>query len=518
MRGARFGALAVVLTAAGASPCVPAELVPFTAKGSTARGLTLSVAERSSVLKEGDQVVWTLPVSAFAVVFAPDDSWVAFSPGMRSETLQWVPTRAGAKPVSINLVGQLSRDERTFLTFSSCGLQWFSGWKATPQGLEVYVGQNGQARPTERAAPGITFLVGPDGTVARQTPELKVDVVALAETWKGPASDAREGIVGAVHRLSSTETGGAQAARLGPFLKRLFGAADARPSELDLGGRLVGLLSPAEQKEVGALALTRPGAETGLLWGLKDEAVKATFAAQVFRDSARSGRARATAVRVATGDGSAPYGALLKAALTDPDPEVRDTAGDNLARGKCDPAALTDVLAVLRTELDRPTVVPQNQFAHVRLVEHYQRTIDLCLRDGKDPAHAATVSKAVDGGLRFDPEQYSTPELYLALIAWAEQGNPASVPALLDLAEASSGAQKYGHGEQVLPRVIQWRVLRALKARDKKTAAAQLARLDPKSRNRVPSITVADVGAAGKFAGREETVSEFVKRMKPLVK
>lgn|GEM_PF-3253041 len=343
---------------------------------------------------------------------------------------------------------------------------------------------------------------------------LEVDVIKLADQWKGPASPARADLAAGIARLSSTETGRAQAAKLSPFIRRVFATADATPPELDTAARLVGAVPPAEAGELVEVILARPGWEAPLLWDLPDGEPRRSLAERVFKDPTRSGRARATAVRVGTGDGSSGYGPMLKAALTDPDPEVRDTAGDSVARAKCTEPLLNDVLAVLATELARPTMVPGNKWAHTRLVDHYQNAISRCLGDASDATRHATVAAAIQRGLRLEPTEYSTPLIYLELVAWAEHAAPQSVVELLALAEKACGVQKHDTGKVLIHRVVQWRLLRALKASDLKQARVQLALLKPKNGyDRIPMLEPTDLGTSWKVSGREERMSDFVARM-----
>lgn len=514
----RAACLATIFFGSIAWPCMPAPFEAFTAKGNTTRRLTVEVGERSSELKQAGETVWKLPVTAFSVLFADDDTWVAFSPGLGETKIRIAGTAVKAQVSEVDVVSRLTQDERTFLTFSSCGTQWFAGWKSSPKGLRVFVTQKGQARPTQAEAAGIEFLIAPDGTVTRVTAALEVDLLKLAEAWTGPASPARAEIAASISQLSATQTGRAQAAKLGPYLKRVFATADSAADELEGAARLVGLLPGAEAKNLIAVVLGRPGFEAPLLWGLPQGELRDSLAARVFADSSRSARARSTAVRVGTSDGANGYGPMLKAALNDPDPDVRGTAADNVQRAKCTCPMLNDVLVVLAKEISKPTTAPADKFAHGRLVGNYQGAVSRCMRDATDATRHAMVAAAIEGGLRFEPAEYVTPLIYTELLPWAELAAPASVETLLALAEESCGAQKYEGGKAPLSRVVQWRVLRAIKANDLKEARAQLELLRRKDSNgRVPALQPEDLGVDWKVADREERTSEFIARIQPRI-
>jgi hypothetical protein len=205
--------IAVALIASTAWPCTPEEPRPYARKGHT--GLELHVNQRSTKLVDASGVQrWSLPVYGSEAVFAPDDSWVAFSPGLGA-LISIVRTAKGAQAVTVSVLNQLLPDERSLLTRSSCGDMWFEGFEATDRGLVVHVSQNGQARPTEPNGGALTFLVTPDGVVSREGPSRTIDLLSMAELWKGPATPERANVLYSMSRLLGTPTGREQAASLG---------------------------------------------------------------------------------------------------------------------------------------------------------------------------------------------------------------------------------------------------------------------------------------------------------------
>ncbi len=286
-------------------------------------------------------------------------------------------------------------------------------------------------------------------------------MIKLADQWKGPASPARADLAAGIARLSSTETGRAQAAKLSPFIRRVFATADATPPELDTAARLVGAVPPAEAGELVEVILARPGWEAPLLWDLPDGEPRRSLAERVFKDPTRSGRARATAAA---------------------------------AMGRCSR--------------------PRSRIRILRCATPPATAISRCLGDASDATRHATVAAAIQRGLRLEPTEYSTPLIYLELVAWAEHAAPQSVVELLALAEKACGVQKHDTGKVLIHRVVQWRLLRALKASDLKQARVQLALLKPKNGyDRIPMLEPTDLGTSWKVSGREERMSDFVARM-----
>jgi hypothetical protein len=503
-------ALALALIAHTAWPCSPAQLEPYTAKGHT--GLRLRVSEDGSTLVDAKgNTRWSAPVSGFSVEFAADDSWVAFPPGLREDAVTIVRTRAGAKPRRVSVVGALSEDELSQLTNSSCGLLWFAGFEATPKGLVVHVSQRGQARPTQEGPAGLRFLITPDGVLSRLDPQRPVDLLAMAEGWKGPASPQRAELLSRMSGLLETPSGKRQSPGLGPLVKRVLTAADATDDELYVAGELVGHLPDTERQEATALALEKSGAVPSMLRGLPEGKERTTLAERVFSDVKQSARARAVALGVALPDESAGFGPLLAAALLDSQALVREVAAGHVGRSPgCSSAQATAVLAAYAREMKSPTPPSGEERPHERLVELLGSAVRNCLT--QPPGRHAEVATALAAGLRLEDAASASPDTYLMMAAWAKANAPQSAVTWLDAAEASAKAQKYGQDKVYRNRVLQWRVLEAMKARDWVTARKRLSAFEVPADGEValPDLSINDVGTRWVFQGPQTKVSSFV--------
>lgn len=139
--------------------CKPIDLTPFTVKGNTERGLSLSITlDGSRLLDASGELVWATSRFGFKVLFAADDSWVAFKGPYPVGGLVIVRTQKGALPVAVEPMSALSAAEQSRVPITSCGPSWFAGWKSTARGLALTVEQGG---------PQLTLYVSPSGALTR---------------------------------------------------------------------------------------------------------------------------------------------------------------------------------------------------------------------------------------------------------------------------------------------------------------------------------------------------------------
>ena len=216
----------------------------------------------------------------------------------------------------------------------------------------------------------------------------------------------------------------------------------------------------------------------------------AVIAALLSADPDAAVRARIEAAKTQTHGGKDPYGAVLKAALSDRSPEVRLAAAELALLTKCGEPLLTDVLAALKKETGQ-----------ARVVEAYEAVALGCLRGDDAPwALYPQAMAAIDAGLRFE-----TAGPYLTLLAWAEGAAPAKVEALLKIADQTAVTRV------AAVRFIHWRVLRALRTGDAGLVRATLAQFRPEDMLlRLPRLDAAELGQLRLPPGPGQSVAEFV--------
>lgn len=139
--------------------CKPVEPTPFTAKGNTRRALQLDVGEYKVQLTDNKGEVWSDKTTAFKVLFAADDSWVAMKGPYPSGEVQIAPTTRDAAIISVNPLAHLTDKEKALVPETSCGEAWFSDWASSKKGLKLTIEQG--------AGPKVTLYVSSLGIVSR---------------------------------------------------------------------------------------------------------------------------------------------------------------------------------------------------------------------------------------------------------------------------------------------------------------------------------------------------------------
>lgn len=139
--------------------CKPVEPTPFTAKGNTRRALQLSVEEYKVQLTDNKGEVWSDATTAFKVLFAADDSWVALKGPYPTGDILIAPTTRDAAMITVSPLQHLTDKEKERVPQTSCGEAWFADWASSKKGLKLTVEQG--------SAPKIFLYVSPLGLVSR---------------------------------------------------------------------------------------------------------------------------------------------------------------------------------------------------------------------------------------------------------------------------------------------------------------------------------------------------------------
>ena len=139
--------------------CKPVEPITFVAKGNTRRALQLSVEEYKVQLTDNKGEVWSDRITAFKVLFAADDSWVAMKGPHPVGEILIAPSTRDAAVISVTPLQHLTEKEKALVPQSDCGEAWFADWASSKKGLKLTIDQG--------SAPKVTLYVSPLGLVSR---------------------------------------------------------------------------------------------------------------------------------------------------------------------------------------------------------------------------------------------------------------------------------------------------------------------------------------------------------------
>ncbi|GEM_PF-3247307 len=139
--------------------CKPIDPTPFQAKGNTRRQLLLEVGEYKAQLTDNKGEVWTNDSTAFKVLFAADDSWVAMKGPYPSGSVMIAPTIRDSAVIGVDPMAALTEKEKALVPQTDCGEAWFADWASSKRGLKLTIEQGTGKK--------VTLYVSPLGVVSR---------------------------------------------------------------------------------------------------------------------------------------------------------------------------------------------------------------------------------------------------------------------------------------------------------------------------------------------------------------
>lgn len=139
--------------------CKPTDFKAFTAKGNTRRALQMSVEEFKVQLTDNKGEVWADHLSAYKVLFAADDSWVAMKGPDPVGDVMIAPTSRDAAVITVTPIDHLSEKEKALVPHTDCGEAWFADWSSSRKGLKLTIDQG--------SAPKVILYVSEVGIVTR---------------------------------------------------------------------------------------------------------------------------------------------------------------------------------------------------------------------------------------------------------------------------------------------------------------------------------------------------------------